>query len=443
MAEGIGKPDLAVVSGDIVLGVIDKEGDAQLRAQYDEALNFLTQLTVEFFGGDRNRVILVPGNHDISHPHVLRSTELTPLPEQPLQKRLIASQLAEENSVWRWVASDFELRRIVNADAYRQRLEPFARFYEAFYESSRTYSLDPSKQFTKHDLPELGLVVVGLSSCCDNDLFSRSGRIHPDCIAGATRAVTDQVREGRLALAVWHHNLAGGPKESDYVDSDILQSLIDGGFAIGLHGHQHRPQLLAHRFTADRKRSISVISAGTLCGGPTALPSGRMRSYNLIHLDSNQRTGILHVRDMQNSNFSLPVWGRAHVSEFSGSSIEIPIIAPTQPTSDVRTISDADVLLQRGDAAGAYALAKNQPENGLARRVAVEALGRLGDWHEIVRFCSPPRSAPEFIALADALYETKKHLDLTALINSEFARNSTDVGVRASIAVANNRIGSR
>ena len=168
-ADGIPTPDVAVVSGDIVYGVTSDGPDANslLEKQYAEAFTFLTALADMFFHGNRERVILVPGNHDISHPHVLRATELTVIPAEATQRALLASQLSEDNSTWRWVASDFALRRLIDQDVYRRRLEPFADFYAGFYAGKRSFSLDPSKQFAVHDLADLGLVVVGLSSCCD------------------------------------------------------------------------------------------------------------------------------------------------------------------------------------------------------------------------------------------------------------------------------------
>lgn len=438
-------PDIAVVSGDIVLGVAadGPDADTKLRQQYEEASEFLVALTDLFFSGDRERVVLIPGNHDISHPHVLRATELTVLPAEPEQRAIVARQLQGEDSVWRWVGREFALRRIRDLSTYHRRLEPYANFYSAFYQGKRSFPIEPTKQFAVHDFPELGLVVAALTSCCNNDLFNRAGRIHPDCVAGVTRAVHEQVKCGQVALATWHHNLAGGPNDSDYVDADVLQSLIDGGFVVGLHGHQHRPQFLEHRFTADGKRGIAVISAGTLCGGPHTLPPGRMRAYNLVVIDPEHQAGVVHVRDMKNSSFELPVWGPAYVTEFSGSSLTFTLKTPPRSTSATHAASEAAVLLRKGDPAGAAALVRPHGADALARRVAVEAFEQLKDWAEIQRMCSPPRSAAEFIALAAALYELRQKAELAALIESDFAKNSNDAGVRQSVELARSRLGGR
>jgi len=435
-------PDIAVVSGDIVLGVAEAGAEAALIQQYKEGAQFLIALTELFFDGNRERVVLTPGNHDISHPHVLRATELTPLPDEPERRAIVARQLWDEDSTWRWVSRDFALRRIHDRPTYERRLEPYADFYSDFYQGKRTFPMDPSRQFAVHDFPEFDLVVAAFSSCFNNDLFNRAGRIHPDCVAGATRQISQQVKRGQVALAAWHHNLAGGPNDQDYVDADVLQSLIDGGFVMGLHGHQHRPQFLEHRFTADRTRAMAVISAGTLCGGPTTLPSGRMRSYNVLVVDAEKQQGALHVREMKNGTFSLPVWGAAHVTEFSGSSLAFPLKLPPRSRSAMDAAIEAEALLRKGDPAGAAALVRPHDADDLARRVLLEALIELDGWDEIQTIFNPPRCAAEFIGLAAGLYELGKKLELAALIDSEFAKNSNDAAVRQSVALARARLGA-
>src|SRR3970040_239449 len=61
-------PNFIIVSGDIVQGV--KHGTPHARAvldrQYEEAIAFLNALTDEFVEGDKDRVVIVPGNHAVS-----------------------------------------------------------------------------------------------------------------------------------------------------------------------------------------------------------------------------------------------------------------------------------------------------------------------------------------------------------------------------------------
>ena len=65
--EGIPKPDLVVVSGDLIQGVPigTSDPDSKIAAQYVEARDFLRQLTDKFVDSDRSRVVIVPGNHDV------------------------------------------------------------------------------------------------------------------------------------------------------------------------------------------------------------------------------------------------------------------------------------------------------------------------------------------------------------------------------------------
>lgn len=443
VAEGISSPDAALVSGDIVYGVTssDASNDALLKCQYDEAHAFLVRLADTFFDGDRERVVLVPGNHDVSHPHVLRATAVESLPDDTGKRALLAEQLTSEGTHWRWDWARFELRRVVDHDLYRRRMEPFADFYSTFYEGRRTFSLDPRLQFALHDFPELGIAVIGLSSCCENDLFNRSGGIHPDCVAGATRAGADIARRGRILIAMWHHNLAGGPRDSDYVDTEFLQMLMDGGIVVGLHGHQHRTQFLEHRFTADRKRAIAVISAGTLCGGPHSLPPGRMRAYNLVELDTAARSGKVHMRDMRNDSFSMPIWGAGYVSDFGGSNMAFELSAPLGAESPIHAAGEAVELLRKGNAREAIAVVRHYVQDPYARRVTVEALLSLNDWEGVRDFCTPPQSSSEIVAMCEALYELGDRGGLREFLNSTAVASSTDAAVRQSIEQARARLG--
>src|SRR5207244_2460691 len=131
---------------------------------------------------------------------------------------------------------------------YAQRLAAFADFYTEFYNGTRTYDLDAARQMDIFDFPEFDFSVAGFSSCHSNDLFNRAGAIHPACIADAGTKLRTPLYQDRLRIAVWHHNAEGPPARVDYMDPDLIQNLIDRGFSLGFHGHQHHPQFLDTRF---------------------------------------------------------------------------------------------------------------------------------------------------------------------------------------------------
>ena len=66
----ISLPEIIVVSGDIVEGAKDDDEtpDDTIRKQYADAKIFLTALCNYFLGGEKRRLIMVPGNHDLNRP---------------------------------------------------------------------------------------------------------------------------------------------------------------------------------------------------------------------------------------------------------------------------------------------------------------------------------------------------------------------------------------
>lgn len=197
-------PDLVIVSGDIIQGISPSAPDPEkaLREQYEEALDYLGRLANRFVGGDRNRVIVVPGNHDVSAYHFEKS--LRPVDILPDRKKDLVTQLFSSGSPLRWSWSGFELYVIADQQLYAQRLSAFAEFYTAFYEGARTYDIDPARQLDLFDFPGFDLTVVGFSSCHNNDLFNRPGAIHPACIAEAGTRLRHPSLKDRLRIAVWH-----------------------------------------------------------------------------------------------------------------------------------------------------------------------------------------------------------------------------------------------
>ncbi|HUD68025.1 MAG TPA: metallophosphoesterase [Candidatus Sulfotelmatobacter sp.] len=75
-------PSLCVVSGDLIYGVSPRHPDpaAELERQYSQAVGFLISLADAFFNGNRERVVLMPGNHDVSYPAVMASATPIDIP---------------------------------------------------------------------------------------------------------------------------------------------------------------------------------------------------------------------------------------------------------------------------------------------------------------------------------------------------------------------------
>jgi hypothetical protein len=424
-------PDIIIVSGDVIQGVPPgtADFDARLAEQYSEAIDFLSKLTDRLVAGDRRRVVIIPGNHDVSACHVMESAQRVDI--APGRKKELASQLFSGDSILRWSWSDFELFEITDKAKYASRLGAFASFYAEFYGGTRTYDLDPAKQFDIFDFPDFDLTVTGFSSCYNNDIFNKQGAIHPGCIAEAGIRLRDPLFNDRLRLAVWHHNTEGLPMQFDYMDSGILQNLIDSGFSLGFHGHQHRPQFLDTRFRYGGDRRITVISAGTLCGS-ASFRFGR--AYNIVELDREALTGRLHLREMQNDDLQRPIWGcrslPAEASKFLDFKYDAPPEPLARPDHNTSVLLNAQKLYDTGDFQGAAAALDDiAATDDLARRLLLDCLGHLGDRKKIIARFDPPVSPTEAICLMDALWSEGQRDRLRALLTEAALAASTDPSV--------------
>ena len=424
-------PDLIVVTGDVIQGVNPDmlEPEECLRAQYVQASDFLSQLADRFVGGDHERVVIVPGNHDVSAYHLDRSLQSVDIP--PGRQRELIEQLFLPESPLRWSWRDLKLYRVCDPAMYMGRMAAFAHFYSEFYQGKRTYSLDPAKQVDVFDYPQFDLTIVGFSSCYNNDLYNKQGAMHPGCIAEAGTRLRHPSFSNRLRMAVWHHDTEGPPVRTDYMDPDFIQNLIDRGFSLGLHGHQHRPQYLDTKFRHGIERKITVISAGTLCGGPGF---GHVRAYNVIELDIAQRTGRLHVRGMQNDNLSLPIWGRRALPPNTYPYYEFGYDPPPPPSSPfdeaTATLIEAQNLHIRGEyKEAADLLLAFVPGEELARHLLLDCLVRIADTETLLQVFDSPASDAEAIHVMDALWNDGQRERLLEIINRPPIADSTDPSV--------------
>ena len=429
---GVDSVDLIVVSGDIVQGVRHGRADAEaiLQHQYEEAIEFLEGLTQQFVNGNKESVVIVPGNHDVSDHHFRESLERVEISSGGPKELIGPLFTGQSNLRWSW--DELALYQIKDFDMYSKRFLPFVTFYDSFYGGSRRYSANEESQFDILDFPDLGVSVTGLSSCSKNDLLNRQGAIHPDCLATASEELRKPQFHNRLRLAVWHHHIEGPPLMVDYMDPDIVQNLIYRDFSLGLHGHQHRPQYLDYRFQHGSDRKITLISAGTLCGGAAY---GYKRSYNLIQLDLENHSGKLHVREMQNDNLQMPIWGK-HLSpsNLTGSLSFAFDPPPNKPqgghSQNTSILLEAQLLHEQGEfGKAAEALSSLQGLDELGRPILLDCLLQLRDYSSVISVFDPPQGSSEAIAVMDSLWAEGRRERLRQLLESPPIKGSLDPSV--------------
>ena len=158
-APRIKKPDIIIVSGDVIRGSIKPDGsEAEVKGQYDEAIEFLNDLTKNFLNGDKNRIVIIPGNHDVDWKFSkesmtkIDSSKVFDSTSNSVKSKYLKDAINQHSNI-RWNWNDLSFYEITDPSKYKSRLEAFANFYGKFYEGNRTYSVEPNEQFDLFDFP--------------------------------------------------------------------------------------------------------------------------------------------------------------------------------------------------------------------------------------------------------------------------------------------------
>jgi Calcineurin-like phosphoesterase len=431
------RPELSIVSGDLVYGVKPTITDTakELERQYAQAEEFLIGLSDRFFGGNRERIIVLPGNHDVCFTDVMESVQKIEIPDDPDKKTGLVRMLFAPNSQLRWSWNDLCFFKITDEEKYRSRFRYFAATYERFYQGRRKYPIAPEGQFDVFDFQELSFCVVALNSCFNNDPFRRAGSFHPATLTEACRVLRQPSRAGWVAAAAWHHNLVGGPTLDDYLDSEFLQLLIDAGVSIGFHGHQHLPECFDERYRlGQNSRKMTIISASTLCAEPRGLSPGVPRSYNVVEIDTSAWVGRVHQRQMVNRMFNLPVWGPGHFINTNSSFFDFDLCKPLQTRSsrlDTQfELNQADKLLGSHQWREALDVLNGIKEFPLARPLLLRALEELCDARCTIDMLWPPQSNAEAVVLGGAVLDSGTRAEAEAFVQLKLVIDSSDSSVR-------------
>ena len=211
-------------------------------------------------------------------------------------------------------------------------------------------------------------------------------------------------------MAVWHHNVEGGPNASDYMDIDSVYRMIGCGFGLGLHGHQHRSDIGQRVIHIPVQEPMLVVSAGSLGAGPRDLPAGVNRQYNVIELDDTFAKARVHVREIAMSS----VFGPARRTELGGHSyVDFELRKPAHTTSSdgrqVTAVQDAERCMVGRDYSGAVsALEGWSVDGGYPRALMVDALSKGRLWDRAASLLHQPTTIAELVLLVDALCHMKQ-----------------------------------
>lgn len=420
----VGAPDAAIVSGDIIQGVTLNTPDyaVELARQYEVAQNFLANLADRFFAGDRSRVVIVPGNHDVCWNTAHNAMTELVSEDPPIKAH---AGLFQASSDFRWNWKTRTIFRITDSDGYKRRLDAYWRFAERFYaDANLKYQLDRNRGFNLFELDNGRIVVAALESVHGNDCFCRQGAIESSVLSSCSLAIRDLPQQPILRIAAWHHSFQGPPQGDDYMDIASVHEMVGSGFRLGLHGHQHQADASAYAIHLPEELSMVVSSAGSLCAGARELPRGTNREYNVVVIDDAYMSARIHVREMtQGNHFGRCGRGIFRMDGFTELRWQLPAGrtggAPLRaPQFTAGIVLRAEEALHNGEAGNAFSLLKEIKPTlaGHARNLFIEAARMTGNTETIIAFLAHPQSITEFIELFGAMLTEKQHDEAAALL---------------------------
>ena len=310
--EGIIPPSFIVVSGDLIQGAYDEQ---VIRSQYREVEYFLDKLCKMILDGDRRRVIIVPGNHDVNRCMTKNSMVASSNSKMEENKRALFKQ----SQIIRWSWENYKFYEISNRDQYDKRFALFAEFYNRFYHNIRKYPEHPETQAYAETFADYHVTFAGFNSCCQLDHLCDVGKISESSLVSVDEQLKNSYNKGFLNIAVWHHNYYGAPICTNYMDRHILDDMIHAHVHIGLYGHQHFAQVANEHidmlsYGMEEHDRMLLISSGTLFGNVKEIPMGYKRQYNIItlNIENGNANVSINVREDINTTVgaAIPYWKR-------------------------------------------------------------------------------------------------------------------------------------
>jgi hypothetical protein len=399
----VSSPDAILVTGDLVQGLPLDSSDypGALERQYVEASSLLEALAASFLGGDRAKLIIAPGNHDVDW-NAARDSMIA----VSSQGQNIPDLLSMPDSPYRWSWKDRQLMMIKEQGKYSDRFKYFCDVYARFYcDVELAFPVDGRRHWNLFELANGSIVVCVYNSCANNDCYCDCGEISRDAISESDLFVRSLRRDYKLKIAMWHHNLQGPPYRSDYLDPNLVGLIIDKGYRLGLHGHQHVSDVSPLTLHTSEAQQMVLLSAGTLRADFRQLPTGSRWQYNIVELREDDGEARIHVREMK----ALGIFDQGRLPRYGGKSYLDVKWSPEPLHRLVNTsagggnmisvLETIEKLMQVGSFEEATAVIDNSlgilSHHG--RSLLSECLYRAENWERLEAHLSEPRNDDELV----------------------------------------------
>lgn len=255
--------DLVVFTGDLA----DKGKEAEFEAAERELLVPL----IEALGLPADRLILVPGNHDIDRDHIDRLLEPG------------LAQLSDSESV------DNVLANPSHCGPALERLQAWRRFRTVYYERCpegvRPVDLNPLTSVHELNIGGLKVGVAVLDSAWRATGAPNDGdRGHLLIGESQTRAALDAIRDCDVRVAAFHHPLEWLAPW----DHQLLREMLERERVFVMTGHEHVPNPTVEKSV----RGEAVYSRAGCLYGSRDYPNG----YALLDLDLRAESVTMRLR---------------------------------------------------------------------------------------------------------------------------------------------------
>jgi predicted phosphodiesterase len=250
--------DFLVLSGDI--------SNHSTKNQYDAAVEFIESI-IKRFKIDRHKIIIVPGNHDLSWE---------------VSKKSIGS--TDEGKI------------VFNDDIYRLR---FDNFNEHLYKKicQKSYPYEYSKQGILYEYEKEKIIFLGLNSAWQIDHINKlRSSIYINSLDESVDKILDKKFDDWLKVVVFHHPVTG----KDSMNNDFLQLLMRNNFKVCMHGHIHEAKYDFCKY--GNNKDIAIIGAGTFGAPDNEHVSGVPLQYNFIKLDVERKKMRVITRRKEKSD---------------------------------------------------------------------------------------------------------------------------------------------
>lgn len=239
--------------------------DQGIEEGYRTANRFLEGL-ISAFGVPKDRVVLVPGNHDVNFECTKSAFAAVEWRDKDVDDNL-SIQLSHNG------------KSLVIKPDLPALAKKFDRFSGCLYSEwyGVPYPNSESDQYQIFDWPDIGLICLGLNTAHPITHFSEKPGLAESAIAKALRELQEKglPRKEQIGIVVWHHPIAG---IRSIEDGEILRRLSRRGFKLGLHGDSHVAD-------AAGRWGLAFYGAGAISTREKVLSPGVPRSYNLLSWD--------------------------------------------------------------------------------------------------------------------------------------------------------------